>query len=138
MTAKETFSGFSLIHARKIRKHVHDSRAARSIRCRAMWLRFVDLMTAQCEPFRRDAETDVARRNVMRSARVRGLPRRWLYRSGLEAADLGEVDRFEPADAQEAVSHLQGSAGKVEAMEARAAAGENLYHPEDGVECYEQ
>ncbi len=122
-------SGGTSEHDQEYERRRWQYRLYRWQRINAMWERFVALKAAGGgrAPV---AETVPRRQASLRAALLGCRPAGWRFPNSLAAADLGfEPDELRPPERP--TGHRRGTAGKLEVLAARAAAGEELWHPED-------
>jgi hypothetical protein len=103
----------------------HPYAALRRERLAALWTRH---RAAEPKAATHDGATLDARRGLMTAAVNAGAS---LAHNALEAADLNLDDAFEPRPAATPTHARPGSPEKIAVLEARAAAGEALFHPDD-------
>jgi len=96
-----------------------------------LWLRFCECSLAAGVPLPR-FDSARGRAQIMRIALDRGMPPGWRLGSVLEAADLGLDLKTLPLAKPQPTTARAGSPAKLRVLASRAAAGQELWHPEDG------
>lgn len=103
----------------------------RAARVEQTWNRFRDVMWASCGQLVPDHDDLQKRLGVMRHRLRQGPLPGFKFDTMLAAEDVGGLDHLAELVETEPTNAPPGTRRKVEVLAARAAAGEELWHPED-------